>query len=54
VSLGVLPPIGRNLPARELLAADTQLMISLEPHGGSRTGAPTGPVLWGGRLAQVE
>jgi anti-sigma-K factor RskA len=54
VSLGVLPPIGRNLPARELLAANTQLMISLEPLGGSRTGAPTGPVLWGGRLAPVE
>jgi anti-sigma-K factor RskA len=54
VSLGVLPPIGRNLPARDLLAARTQLMISLEPQGGSTTGAPTGPVLWGGRLAQVE
>jgi anti-sigma-K factor RskA len=54
VSLGVLPPIGRNLPARELLAANTQLMISLEPQGGSTTGAPTGPVLWGGRLAPVE
>jgi anti-sigma-K factor RskA len=54
VSLGVLPPIGRNLPARELLAARTQLMISLEPQGGSPTGSPTGPVLWGGRLAQVQ
>jgi len=54
VSLGVLPPIGRKLPVRELLAAQTQLMISLEPQGGSRTGAPTGPVLWGGRLASVE
>jgi anti-sigma-K factor RskA len=54
VSLGVLPPIGRNLPARELLAAETQLMISLEPRGGSTTGAPTGPVLWGGRLAPVD
>jgi anti-sigma-K factor RskA len=54
VSLGVLPPLGRNLPARELLAANTQLMISLEPEGGSKTGAPSGPVLWGGRLAPVE
>jgi anti-sigma-K factor RskA len=54
VSLGVLPPIGRNVPVRELLAAQTQLMISLEPQGGSRTGAPTGPVLWGGRLSSVE
>jgi anti-sigma-K factor RskA len=54
VSLGVLPPIGRNLPARALLAAQTQLMISLEPEGGSTTGAPTGPVLWGGRLAPIQ
>jgi anti-sigma-K factor RskA len=54
VSLGVLPPIGRNLPPRDLLAADTQLMISLEPQGGSTTGLPTGPVLWGGRLAAID
>ena len=54
VSLGVLPPMGRNLPPRDLLAAQTQLMISLEPQGGSPTGQPTGPVLWGGRLAQVN
>ena len=54
VSLGVLPPIGRNLPPRQLLASNTQLMISLEPQGGSPTGAPTGPVLWGGRLAPVD
>ena len=54
VSLGVLPPIGRNLPPRQLLAANTQLMISLEPQGGSTTGAPSGPVLWGSRLTPVE
>lgn len=54
VSLGVLPPMGRNLPPHELLAADTQLMISLEPQGGSTTGLPTGPVLWGGRLAAIN
>jgi anti-sigma-K factor RskA len=27
--------------------------ISLEPEGGSRTGAPTGPVLWTGRLVEA-
>jgi anti-sigma-K factor RskA len=54
VSLGVLPPVGRALPPRALLADQTQLMISLEPQGGSTTGAPTGPVLWGGRLAQMN
>lgn len=54
VSLGVLPPVGRNLPPRDLLAAQTQLMISLEPQGGSPTGQPTGPVLWGGKLADVN
>jgi anti-sigma-K factor RskA len=27
--------------------------VSLEPEGGSRTGAPTGPVLWTGRLVEA-
>lgn len=51
-SLGVLPAAGRQLTAS--LATGTQLMVSLEPRGGSPTGQPTGPVLWGGRLTAVN
>ncbi len=51
-SLGVLPASGRRLTAQ--LAPNTQLLVSLEPKGGSPTGQPTGPVLYGGWLATVE
>jgi anti-sigma-K factor RskA len=47
-SLGVLPREGETLTAS--LATDTQLLVSLEPHGGSPTGLPTGPVLYAGTL----
>jgi anti-sigma-K factor RskA len=47
-SLGVLPSEGKTLTAS--LANDTQLLVSLEPHGGSPTGLPTGPVLYAGTL----
>ena len=47
-SLGVLPSEGKTLTAS--LATDTQLLVSLEPHGGSPTGLPTGPVLYAGTL----
>ena len=47
-SLGVLPPAGIQRVAP--LTPGTQLMVSLEPRGGSPTGQPTGPVLYGGRL----
>jgi anti-sigma-K factor RskA len=32
---------------------DATLAISLEPQGGSPTGAPTGPVLWSGKLLEA-
>jgi len=51
-SLGVLPPSGRTLVAQ--LAPNTQLLVSLEPKGGSPTGQPTGPVLYGGYLTSIE
>jgi len=54
VSLGVLPPIGRHVPPSDLVRPSTQLMISLEPQGGSRTGEPTGPVLYAGTLTPVD
>jgi anti-sigma-K factor RskA len=31
----------------------TTLAISLEPKGGSKTGAPTGPVVAAGKAAQI-
>ena len=51
-SLGVLPATGRSLTAA--LAPNTQLLVSLEPKGGSPTGLPTGPVLYGGWLTTAD
>jgi len=51
-SLGVLPPSGKQLTAA--LAPNTQLLVSLEPKGGSPTRQPTGPVLYGGYLTTIE
>ena len=53
-SLGVLPAIGRRLTIRDLKPSETQLSVSLEPAGGSTTGAPTGPTLYGGTLEEME
>jgi anti-sigma-K factor RskA len=33
--------------------SDATFAVSLEPEGGSPTGEPTGPVLWGGQLIDV-
>lgn len=51
VSLGLMPQTGRRElrltdVQRAALASATQVAISLEPVGGSPTGAPTGPVLF--------
>ena len=51
-SLGVLPAAGRQVAVA--LPAGTQLLVSLEPRGGSPTGQPTGPVLYGGQLTALE
>jgi anti-sigma-K factor RskA len=51
-SLGVLPAGGGRVIAK--VAPGTQLLVSLEPQGGSPTGQPTGPVLYGGRLTALE
>lgn len=48
-SLGVLPSTGRRLPVANL-GDGAQLLVSLEPQGGSPTGQPTGAVLYGGTL----
>lgn len=57
-SLGVITPgaaAAHVLPAdvRADLASGATLAISIEPLGGSRTGAPTGPVVAAGKLTAV-
>jgi anti-sigma-K factor RskA len=56
VSLGLLAANGSTriavpVAARSLLRAGTTLAVSIEPVGGSRTGAPTGPVVAAGVIA---
>ena len=51
VSLGLLPETGavdRTLTSaqRAAIRSSAKVAVSLEPAGGSRTGAPTGPVLY--------
>ncbi len=55
-SLGVVPDPAHptmTVPAdlRATLGADTVLAISIEPSGGSPSGAPTGPVVAAGKLS---
>ncbi len=57
-SLGVIGarrPSRRNPPAElaRLLAPDATLALSLEPIGGSPTGAPTGPVILSGKIVAL-
>ena len=57
VSLGLLPASGEvTLPlppaAAQVLAASSTLAVSVEPLGGSPTGAPTGPVVFTAPLLQ--
>jgi anti-sigma-K factor RskA len=53
VSLGVLPPGQQIVHPAERPMAETQLMVSDEPAGGSPTGLPTGNVLFGGTLTPI-
>ena len=53
ISLGVIPAAAQRLAVPHpgvRLAQRTQLMVSLEPKGGSPTGQPTGQVLFAGTL----
>ncbi|HVE50753.1 MAG TPA: anti-sigma factor [Casimicrobiaceae bacterium] len=54
-SLGVIPSSGtvRMRLAPSALERIPALAISLEPAGGSPTGAPTGPVLYTGRIERI-
>jgi anti-sigma-K factor RskA len=53
VSLGVLPAIGRHVPGN-LAKASTQLLVTVEPQGGSPSGLPTGPLVYAGTLTRVD
>jgi len=58
VSLGLLPHTGdhhRVLTAsqRAALAGAKTIAVSLEPEGGSPSGAPTGPVVYTGKLIET-
>jgi anti-sigma-K factor RskA len=52
-SLGVLPAAGKQVPRGVATTPGTQLLVSLEPPGGSPTGQPTGPVLYAGKLERL-
>ncbi|GAP36009.1 anti-sigma factor [Piscinibacter sakaiensis] len=50
-SLGLISPLRSTAIRRDRLPAGTEgLAVSLEPPGGSPTGAPTGPVLYVGKF----
>ena len=52
-SLGLLPPGGQGsiaLHSSAIKGADT-LAVSVEPPGGSTTGAPTGPIVYAGKFS---
>jgi anti-sigma-K factor RskA len=52
-SLGVLSPNGATVKPSKLIVPGGKLLVSLEPRGGSPTGQPTGPVLYGGRITRL-
>ncbi len=53
-SLGVLPASGMRMVLPTPPAPGTQIMVSLEPKGGSPTGKPTGPVLYAGTFGALS
>jgi anti-sigma-K factor RskA len=53
-SLGLLPAAGREVLLPTMPADGTALSVSLEPPGGSPTGAPTGRVVYAGTLRQMQ
>jgi anti-sigma-K factor RskA len=52
VSMGLLPDSGRK-PLTISAQSGTQLLVSQEPEGGSPTKAPTGPVVYAGKLTGI-
>lgn len=53
-SLGVVEQASLTQPLPVAPSGDLTLAISLEPKGGSPTGAPTGPVVYTGALVATE
>lgn len=53
-SLGVLPAAGRRVTLPGMPAKGTQLLVSVEPLGGSPSGAPTGAVVYAGSFGQLS
>ena len=54
VSLGVIAPVRRSIDSAQASQPDAQLLVSVEPTGGSPTGQPTGPVVYGGTLTPAN
>jgi anti-sigma-K factor RskA len=54
VSLGVLPEGGKHVGPRTAAGPAMKLLVSLEPKGGSPSGAPTGPVVYAGQLDRIQ
>lgn len=54
IELGLLPASGRILAVPKFLMKGTELIITLEPKGGSPTGSPAGPVLFTGTLEGAD
>jgi anti-sigma-K factor RskA len=50
--MGLLPDSGRK-PLTISAQSGTQLLVSQEPEGGSPTKAPTGPVVYAGKLTGI-
>jgi len=53
-SLGVMPESGRRVAEVGTGVREAQVMISLEPRGGSPSGLPTGPVVYAGQISALE
>ncbi len=53
VPLGVIPVGGLSVAASHVTLPGGKLLVSLEPKGGSPTGLPTGPVLYGGVITRL-
>lgn len=54
-TIDIVSPESHTIPADRLkgLTAGSTLAISLEPKGGSKTGAPTGPIVATGKLTGI-
>lgn len=53
-SLGLMPESGRRLAKIGTPLREAEVMISLEPAGGSPTGLPTGPVIYQGKISMLD